>query len=307
MSESGIRKLFTGISAIFGGKKPSRAEMQDSVEDIDRLIEESKKFQDAKQIDRAIPLLARAIVQERARVGVTKHRALDLQYNLVELNTALSRFAEAESTLRQCLTDEQDYTFSNSPSALNNPSLLKRNTIYVDQGKSHGVIRAELRLLDLYARSRQNDPARIRCLQILERYRLAEDPAGRVWFSGTYATPLLRRMGMLEEALELQREVVAWAESHPEENPANIPDRLNTLAELYEALDRYAEALEVFGRVLKIREQEFKPDETIHVDAFAAGVSASYNPSQQDRDAAFLNYNRCLSRLNPPSQDAPSS
>ena len=61
MSESGIRKLFTGISAIFGGKKPSNAEVQDSVEDIDRLIEEAKKFQDTQQIDRAIPLLARAI------------------------------------------------------------------------------------------------------------------------------------------------------------------------------------------------------------------------------------------------------
>ena len=294
MSESGIRKLFTGISAIFSGKKPSKADVQDSVEDIDRLIEEAKTFQVAKQFDRAIPLLARAIVQERARVNVPRSRAIDLQYKLVELNTALSRFAEAEATLRQCLTDELDYTFSNSPSVLNNPSLLKRNTVYVDQGKAHGVIRAELRLLDLYARSRQNDPARVRCLQILERYRLADDPAGRVWFSSTYATPLLRRMGMLEEALELQKEVVAWAESHPDENPTGFPDRLNILAELYESLGRYADALEIFGRVLKIREQELNPDGTVHIDSFAPEAGASDNPSQENLDAALFNYDRCL-------------
>jgi len=260
VSESGIRKLFTGISAIFGGKKSSQVEAHDSVEDIERLVEEAKTFEDAKQFDRAIPLLARAIVQERTRLNVPRSRAIDLQYTLVELNTAVSRFAEAEATLRQCLTDELDYTFSNSPTYLNNPSNLKRNTVYVDQGKEHGVIRAELRLLDLYARSRQNDPARIRCLQILERYRLAEDPAGRVWFSSTYAAPLLRRMGLLEEALELQKEVVAWTESHPGENPTEFSDRLNTLAELYEALGHSAEAQEIFRRVLKIQEQEFTPD-----------------------------------------------
>jgi len=295
------------MSAIFGGKKPSNLQVQDSAEDIERLVAEAKTFQDAKQFDRAIPLLARAIVQERARAGVPKKKALELQYNLVELNTALSRFAEAEATLRQCLADELDYTFSNSPSVLNNPSLLKRNTVYVDEGKSHGVIRAELRLLDLYARSRQNEPARVRCLQILERYRQAEDPAGRAWFSSTYATPLLRRLGMLEEALELQKEAVAWAESHPEENPTSFPDRLNMLAELYEGLGRYAEALEVFGRVLKIREQEFNPDGAADVDACAAEADASPNPSQENRDAALFNYDRCLRRLNPPPQDAPPS
>jgi len=295
------------MSTLFGGKKPSNVQPQDSVEDIERLIQEAKTFQDAKQFDRAIPLLARAIVQERTRVNVPRSRAIDLQYNLAELATALSRFAEAEATLRQCLTDELDYPFSNSPSVLNNPNLLKRNAVYVDQGKPHGVIRAELRLLDLYARSRQNEPARVRCLQILERYRQAEDPAGRAWFSSTYATPLLRRLGMLEEALELQKEAVAWAESHPEENPTSFPDRLNMLAELYEGLGRYAEALEIFGRVLKIREQEFNPDGTVHVDAFEAGTAGSHNPSQENRDAALFNYDRCLRRLNPPPQDAPPS
>jgi tetratricopeptide (TPR) repeat protein len=206
--------------------------------------------------------------------------------------------------LRQCLADEVDYPFSNTPTYLNNRANLKRNAVYVDQGKEHGVVRAELRLLELYARTRQSDPARVRCLQIVERYRMAEDLTGRAWFSDTYAIPLLRRLNILDEALDLQTQIVARAEAHPEESAMPLPDRLTTLAEIYEAMSRYEEALEIFGRVLKIREQEFNQDGAVQVDALAAGTDTSHNPSQQNLDTALLNYNRCLTHLGRSPQDA---
>lgn len=173
--------------------------------------------------------------------------------------------------------------------------------------KPHAISRAETLLLNLYIQSKQHDKAKSLCSEIQERYRAAEDQIGLMWFLDARVVPLYRQIGLLEEAVSLQLQVVAWEQPRAEEKYSSYAQCLTNLAQLYEEMGQYADALAYYQTVLDIREQDYDPNHRVCIDSFEAGVGMSYNPSEMNRLQAHADVSRCISKLIGPPPTTPPS